>query len=113
MTYGRFQASESRSANSTQGRLDFLEYRLDRQDKLSDERDRKRDEQFAEVVKRVDSMRSDFTELRNDIAKRSDSMRPGISISGRTLKLLAPLAIAFGAGLATLTKFLIEVLAGR
>ena len=94
MTTARFQPFD------TQTRLALVENHLEQQDTKLDK-----------VSEKIDALHSDFSELRVELARKRSTPPEGIAISGRTLKLLAPLAMAFGAGLVTLVKLLIETLA--
>jgi hypothetical protein len=84
----------------TQTRLALVEQHLEEQDAKLDK-----------VADKIDSLHSDFSELRLELARKRSSPPEGIAISSRTLKFLAPLAMAFGAGLTTVIKLLIEALA--
>ena len=86
--------------HDTRTRLALVESHLEEQDgKLDD------------VVDEVRGLRSDFNELRIDLAKRLRSEPPkadGIVISGRTIGLLVPLAASVGAGLLKLIEFVAQ-----
>lgn len=85
--------------HDTQTRLALVESHLEEQDgKLDD------------LVHEVRAFRSDFTELRIELAEqnRKHSTPPDgikIGVSGKSLALLVPLAAGFGAGVLKLIEF--------
>lgn len=90
MTTGRFQPQDTRT------QVALLEQRVEGVERTGER-----------IEGKVDKLDSKLDELTRSIDKR-DSDRPGLVVSARTLKFLAPLAMAFGAGLVTVIKLIVE-----